>query len=55
MSKRNEQKERKEKKYMQRKTSRLVKPEELQLHNNNEKFLFSTVLLLFAQFKMNYW
>jgi hypothetical protein len=36
-------------------TSRLESPEELQLHQNHEKFLFLTVLLLFAQFKMNYW
>jgi hypothetical protein len=45
MSKQNEQKERKNK-YSQ--TSRLENPEELQLHHNNEKFLFLTVLLLFA-------
>jgi hypothetical protein len=36
-------------------TSRLENPEELQLHQNHEKFLFLTVLLLFAQCKMNYW
>jgi hypothetical protein len=24
-------------------------------HHNHEKFLFLTVLLLFAQFKMHYW
>jgi hypothetical protein len=30
-------------------TSRLETPEELQLHHNHEKFLFLTVLLLFAQ------
>jgi hypothetical protein len=36
-------------------TSRLENPEELQLNNNLEKFLFLTVLLLFAQFKMHYW
>jgi hypothetical protein len=33
--------------------SRLKNPEELQLHHNHEKFLFLTVLLLFAQCKMN--
>jgi hypothetical protein len=52
MSKQNEQKER-EKTYSQ--TSRLENPEELQLQHNHEKFLFLTVLLLFAQFKMHYW
>jgi hypothetical protein len=36
-------------------TSRLETPEELQLHHNHEKFLFLTVLSLFAQFKMHYW
>jgi hypothetical protein len=36
-------------------TSRLENPEELQLHHNHEKFLFLTVLLLFAQCKMHYW
>jgi hypothetical protein len=36
-------------------TSRLENPEELQLHQNNEKILFLTVLLLFAQCKMHYW
>jgi hypothetical protein len=36
-------------------TSRLETPEELQLHHNHEKFLFLTVLLFFAQFKMHYW
>jgi hypothetical protein len=35
--------------------SRLETPEELQLHHNHEKFLFLTVLLLFAQCKMYYW
>jgi hypothetical protein len=35
-------------------TSRLDHPEELQLHHNHEKFLFLTVLLLFAQCKMHY-
>jgi hypothetical protein len=35
-------------------TSRLETPEELQLHHNHEIFLFLTVLLLFAQCKMNY-
>jgi hypothetical protein len=36
-------------------TSRLETPEELQLHHNHENILFLTVLLLFAQCKMNYW
>jgi hypothetical protein len=54
ISKQNEQKERKEKNtYSQ--TSRLENPEELQLHHYHGKFLFFTVLLLFAQSKMNYW
>jgi hypothetical protein len=35
--------------------SRLETQEELQLHHNHEKFLFMTVLSLFAQCKMNYW
>jgi hypothetical protein len=43
----------KQKTYSQ--TSRLENPEELQLHHSHEKFLFLTVLLLFAQCKMNYW
>jgi hypothetical protein len=47
MSKQNEQEEREKNKYSQ--TSRLENPEELQLHHNREKFLFLTVLLLFAQ------
>jgi hypothetical protein len=38
MSKQNEQKERKKNTYIQ--TSRLENPEELQLHNKHEKFLF---------------
>jgi hypothetical protein len=46
-------KEKRETKYCQ--TSRLENPEELQLHHNHEKFLFLTVLLLFAKFKMYYW
>jgi hypothetical protein len=45
MSKKNEQKEKK--KYTKSKTSRLQNPEVLQLHQNHEKFLFMTVLLLF--------
>jgi hypothetical protein len=45
MSKQNEQKERKIE-YSQ--TSRLEIPEEVQLHPNHEKFLFLTVLSLFA-------
>jgi hypothetical protein len=54
MSGQYEQREReREKTYSQ--TSRLENPEELQLHQNHEKFLFLTVLLLFAQCKMHYW
>jgi hypothetical protein len=62
MSKQNEQKEREKNTYSQ--TSRLEKfapsgvvenPEELQLFHNHEKFLFLTVLLLFAHCKMHYW
>jgi hypothetical protein len=53
MSKQNEQKDRE--KYTYSQTSRLENPEELQLHHNHEKILFLTVLLLFAQCKMNYW
>jgi hypothetical protein len=45
MNKKNEQKER-ENTYSQ--TSRLENPEELQLHHKHEKFLFLTVLSLFA-------
>jgi hypothetical protein len=45
--------EKKINKYSQ--TSRLENLEELQLHHNHEKFLFLTVLLLFAQCKMRYW
>jgi hypothetical protein len=52
MSNLNLQKERKDT-YSQ--ASRLETPEELQLHHNHEKFLFLTVLLLFAQCKMHYW
>jgi hypothetical protein len=36
-------------------SSLLKKPEELQLHHNHEKFLFLTVLLLFAQCKIHDW
>jgi hypothetical protein len=54
MSKQNEQNERKEK-YTYSQTSRLENPEELQLHYNQEKFLFLTALLLFAQFKTHNW
>jgi hypothetical protein len=36
-------------------SGQLENPEELQLHQNHEKFLFLTVLLLFAQCKMHYW
>jgi hypothetical protein len=53
MIKQNEQKEREKNTYSQ--TSRLETPEELQLHQHHEKFLFVTVLLLFAQCKMHYW
>jgi hypothetical protein len=53
MSKQNEKKEREKNKFSQ--TSRLETPEELQLHHNHEKILFLTVLLPFAQSKMNYW
>jgi hypothetical protein len=53
-SKQNERKER-EKKYTHSQTSRLENPEELQVHHHHEKFLFLSVLLLFAQCKMNYW
>jgi hypothetical protein len=35
-------------------TSRLDNPEELQLHQNQKKIPFLTVLSLFAQCKMNY-
>jgi hypothetical protein len=52
MSKQNEQKERKINAYSQ--TSRHENPEELQLHQNHEKFLSLTVLLLFEQCKMHY-
>jgi hypothetical protein len=47
------QKERKKKRCSQ--TSRLDNQFELQLHYNHEKFLFLTLLLLFAQCKMHYW
>jgi hypothetical protein len=46
---------RKRKKNTYSQTSRLETPEGLQLHHDDEKFLFLTVLLLFAQCKMNYW
>jgi hypothetical protein len=54
MSKQNEPKER-ERRNAYSQTSRLETPEELQLHHNHEKFLFLTVLSLFAQCKMHYW
>jgi hypothetical protein len=44
-----------EKKNTYSQTSRIENPEELQLHHNHEKILFLTVLLLFAQCKMQYW
>jgi hypothetical protein len=47
--------EQKEKIYIYSQPSRLEIPEELQLHHNHEKFLFSTLLLLFAQCKMHNW
>jgi hypothetical protein len=47
ISKQNEQKEREKNTHSQ--TSRLENPEQLQQHQNHEKFLFLTVLLLFAQ------
>jgi hypothetical protein len=53
MSKQNERKKRKQKKYSQ--TSRLENPEELELHHNREQVLFFTVMLLFVQCKMHYW
>jgi hypothetical protein len=43
-----------EKKNTYSQTSRLENPEKLQLHQKHEKFLFLTVLLLFAQRKMLY-
>jgi hypothetical protein len=60
MSGQDEQRERERERERERKntysqTSRLETPEELQLHQNHEKFLFLTVLLLFAQCKMHYW
>jgi hypothetical protein len=57
MSRQDEQREREreKKKNTYSQTSRLETPEELQLHQNHEKFLFLTVLLLFAQCKMHYW
>jgi hypothetical protein len=45
----------KEKKNTYSQTSRLENPKELQLHHNHKKFLFLTVLSLFAQCKMHYW
>jgi hypothetical protein len=54
MSGQDEQRER-EKKKTNSQTSRLETPQELQLHQNHEKFLFLNFLLLFAQCKMHYW
>jgi hypothetical protein len=51
----NENRKREKKKNYMLSDQRLENPEELQLHHNHEKFLFLTVLLLFAQCKMNYW
>jgi hypothetical protein len=53
MSKHKETKRERKNTYSQ--TSRLEKPEELQLHYNHEKILFLTVLLLLAKLKMHYW
>jgi hypothetical protein len=53
VSKQNEQKEREKRAYSQ--TSRLENPEEFQLHQKHEEFLFLTLLLLFEQCKMNFW
>jgi hypothetical protein len=53
MSGKDEQREKEKNTYSQ--TSRLETPGELQLHQNHEKILFLTVLLLFAQCKMHYW
>jgi hypothetical protein len=53
MSKQNEQREREKNAYSQ--TSRLENPEDLQLRHNHKKFLFLTVLLVFAQCKKHYW
>jgi hypothetical protein len=52
MSKQNEQQERKKIKIHT--VSRLENPEELHLNHNHEKFLFLTVLLLFAQHKCTF-
>jgi hypothetical protein len=49
MSKQNKQKERK--KIQTVRPASFKNPEELQLHHNHEKFLFLTMLLLFAQCK----
>jgi hypothetical protein len=49
------QKEEKERKNTYRRTSQLENPEERQLHHNHEKIQFLTLLLLFAQCKMNHW
>jgi hypothetical protein len=49
----NKKREGKTKTYSQ--TNRLETPKELQLRHKHEKFQFLTVLLLFAQCKMNYW
>jgi hypothetical protein len=51
MIKQNEQKERKVRTV---RPAGLKTPEELQLHHNHEKFLFLTVLSLFAQCEMHY-
>jgi hypothetical protein len=53
MSKQNEQ-EKREKIHTVRPAGSKI-PEELQLHHNHERFLFLTVLFLFAQCLINYW
>jgi hypothetical protein len=54
MRKLNEQKQRKRKINTVRPAG-FEKPEGHQLHHNHEKFLFLTVLLLFAECEMYYW
>jgi hypothetical protein len=55
MRKKNEPKERRKNIYIYSQTSRLENTDKLQLHHNHENFLFLTVMLLFAYFKVNYW
>jgi hypothetical protein len=55
MSGQDEQRKR-ERKNTYSQTSRLETPEELQLHQNQEEFLFLTVLLLFCTMQnVHYW